>query len=144
MSAQEIFELQRLEYVLDTSGIQGALRFLNGRTPHRCTAIYRLRGLQLQSLYLFDRLGERHAQHTVSRLDDSFCLHAAGSGPPPAGEPAPGWPASYYSLPLSRRPGDLFGTLCHFDYEPRLVLPDTELSFLQRAAHVLVPHLTLQ
>lgn len=135
MSAQEILALQTLEHVLGTAGVTQALRYLNARTPHRCTAVYRLRGMRLQNLYLFDRRGEVATADAPQPLGDSFCMHAVAER---------GWPASYYSLPLSRGPGDLLGTLCHFDYDQELVLPDTELAFLQRAAFVLVPHLPLQ
>ena len=45
---------------------------------------------------------------------------------------------NYAGLPLMRPTGDLFGILCHYDYEEQLIIDDA-FSFLQQATVLMVP-----
>ena len=47
---------------------------------------------------------------------------------------------SYVGLPLSRNPGSIYGTFCHFDLSPQAV-PDNELLFLESVTPELMRHL---
>jgi GAF domain-containing protein len=47
---------------------------------------------------------------------------------------------AYHGIPLVDKNEQLFGTLCHFDFEPRR-LPDEEFEFLHQAARVLSAYL---
>lgn len=137
--------------VLRDEGVNAALRYLNGRVEHRCTAIYRLRDMTVANLYLYDRLGQLLPESlAVVPLGDSFCQHALRDGAlrisdsresdQVTGSPFKGVVIAYHGLPLVGRDGNLFGTLCHFDFEPR-TLPDAEFDFLQKVVRLLPQHL---
>lgn len=137
--------------VLREEGIVASLRFLNGRVDHRCTAIYRLQDMSVCNLYLYDRQGELLPESLgVVPLTDSFCQHALRDGvlriddsrdsDLVTGSPFKGVVIAYHGLPLVGRDGNLFGTLCHFDFVPR-ELSDDEFAFLQKAVRLLPSHL---
>lgn len=59
MSLQELDRLlAQFRLTIEQDGLNGALRFLNARTSYRYTAIYRLDGLMMRNIYLYDRRGE--------------------------------------------------------------------------------------
>lgn len=136
---------------LGTEGVVAGLAFLNRRVTHRCTAIYRLEGMTVRNLYLFDREGSLLPESLgVVQLDESFCQHAMRDGSfltedtradaRVDGSPFKGVVVAYHGLPLLDGRGELFGTLCHFDFVPQ-PLADSEFEFLQKAARVLPPYL---
>ena len=133
--------------ILGAEGILAGLAFLNDRVTHRCTAIYRLEGQTVRNLYLFDREGNLLPESLgVVPLGHSFCQHVLRDGSfltedtskdsRVDGSPYKGVVVAYHGLPLLDGRGELFGTLCHFDFVPR-PLPDGEFEFLQKAARVL-------
>ncbi|QGJ18818.1 MULTISPECIES: GAF domain-containing protein [unclassified Polaromonas] len=137
--------------ILGAGGVLAGLAFLNGRVTHRCTAIYRLEAMTVRNLYLFDREGSLLPESLgVVPLGDSFCQHAMREGAfltddtrgdsRVDGSPFKGVVVAYHGLPLLDARGELFGTLCHFDFVPR-PLPDGEFEFLQNAARVLPAYL---
>jgi GAF domain-containing protein len=143
--------LADLTRVLAAEGALAGLAFLNQRVTHRCTAIYRLEAMTVRNLYLFDREGLLLPESLgVVQLDESFCQHAMRDGSfltedtradsRVDGSPFKGVVVSYHGLPLLDARGELFGTLCHFDFVPRS-LADSEFEFLQKAARVLPAYL---
>jgi hypothetical protein len=135
---------------LEIGGVQAGLKFLNARTDYRFTAIYRFEGDTMRNLYLFDRLGESVSNFEKVPLSDSFCELALAEGgfytansaldERVRGHPRQGVLNAYFGLPLSRKPGTIYGTFCHFDYKP-LVLDDSEIEFLHSVTPWLLDYL---
>lgn len=134
-----------------TGGIASGLSFLNARVPHRCTGVYQLEGMNIRSVYLYDRKGELLPESLGSvPLNESFCEHALRDGmfltsdssldERVNGSLMKGVVIAYCGIPLLDRSGTLFGSLCHFDYVPR-TLPSDEFAFLQEAANKMAPFL---
>ncbi|MDM0072924.1 GAF domain-containing protein [Variovorax sp. J2P1-59] len=151
MTAAVATPTAEFEQILRNEGVLAGLRFLNQRVEHRCTAIYRLEAMTVRNLYLYDREGALLPESLgVVPLGDSFCQHAIREGafltddsradPRVDGSPFKGVVLAYHGIPLVDKSGQLFGTLCHFDFEPRR-LSDQEFEFLQEAARVLSTHL---
>jgi hypothetical protein len=138
--------LSALQAELDAHGLQAGLLFLNARVPHRYTAVYRFRDEYLRRLGFIDKEGGSGAAFANVPFKDSFCEVAVREGrlvvSDMAGDarvrdrPNPFMLGSYVGLPLSRGPGALYGTLCHYDICSH-PLSDTELVFLEQASHLL-------
>lgn len=154
MALQEHHDLdQRLaqfHLAFDSGGLYGALRYLNGRTTFRYTAIYRLDGQMMRNIYLYDRRGENPSSLSEVPLGDSFCQFVlrdngfntvnSANDARLLGHPYQGIINSYFGLPLSRKPGTIYGTLCHFDVEP-MMIPDSEIPLLEAVSPVLMDQL---
>jgi hypothetical protein len=115
---------------IELGGLEAGLRFLNARTAFRYTAIYRFEGTMMRNLYLFDRQGETVSDFEKVPLGDSFCqfvmaengFHTTDSSLDERlrGHPYQGVLNAYFGLPLSRKPGTIYGTFCHFDFKPQI------------------------
>jgi GAF domain-containing protein len=151
MASQDLNQqLAQFRLVLDSGGLPGALQYLNARTAYRYTAIYRLDGQIMRNIHLYDRKGENFPSLAEVPLGDSFCqfvmaedgFSTANSADDARllGHPYRGILNSYFGLPLSRKPGTIYGTFCHFDFEPK-VIPDSEIALLEAAASLLMDHL---
>lgn len=142
-------QLQSLEQILHSQGLHAALEFLNQQVTHRFTAVYRLNKDSMEIVELVDKLNDPSTA-PLSRVpfSQSFCEVAVRDGSLVTsnsalekkldGAPYQGVLTSYVGLPLMRPAGDLFGTLCHYDYEEQAISDDT-FSFLQQASVLLVP-----
>lgn len=130
------------------SGLLPGLRYLNARTPHRFTGIFKYENKNLRNLFLVDR-EDVHAQpwptfpathsycgimHDTARpfvtgnahLDERLIEH-----------PARDQVISYCGVPLRAPSGELYASLCHFDYRP-ILFSATDLEFVCDAApHVM-------
>lgn len=144
-------EIQLFSSLLRRDGVAGALKALNARVPHRYTAVYRLQGTSLKNLFLHDKLGEATPEYLAEvDLGHSFCQFVLREGyfltdnsandRRLDGHPYQGLMVSYHGVPLLDNSGELFGSLCHFDVEPR-GLSTEEFDFLQKAARVLPGYL---
>jgi GAF domain-containing protein len=154
MALQEQHELDQqlaqFRLAFESGGLLGALRYLNARTSFRYTAIYRLDGQMMRNIHLYDRQGENPVSLSEIPLGDSFCqfvlrddgFNTADSAGDARllGHPYQGVINSYFGLPLSRKAGTIYGTLCHFDVEP-MRLPDSEIPFLEAVSPVLMDQL---
>ena len=117
--------LSHVGQILDTEGVHAALRFLNSRTPHRFTGIYRYDGDMLRNVYLFDLYDPGSTQGQDVPMVDAYCANVgrAGSGiafsnvdTDPTVETKSGSPVISYCGALIRDArGNPYGTLCHFD-----------------------------
>ena len=107
-----------------------ALGYLNSQTPFRFTAVYRFDGLMLANLYLFDRQTGLGRDSAVAKVSDTYCLwinetlsvvQMSDSLTDPRAESHAKreMVRSYCGAPILDQAGDLFGTICHFDFEPR-------------------------
>ena len=143
-------DLAKLQAALGSGGIDAALKFLNARTAFRYTAIYRFEGTMMRNVYLYDRQGEDTSSFAVVPLGDSFCQFVMAQDGFSTGNSAKdqrlvghayrGVLNAYFGLPLSRQPGTIYGTFCHFDLDP-CVIPDSEIPFLESAVPLLMDQL---
>lgn len=140
-----------LEDILNRDGLKAGLAWLNSRVPYRFTAVYRLDGLVLRSVQVFDKDGPAATPPVLMEvpLETSFCQYVLRDGQFATGDsgtdqrldghPYKGVMGSYVGLPLQGNQasdGELMGTFCHFDFENRQ-LSDEEFAFLQRVARLL-------
>ncbi len=141
--------LSTLENILQTQGLAAGLQFLNDRVPHRFTGIYRVEGEVLHNVAVIDKQKSGDIGFLMQvPLGDSFCQFVLRDGQLITTDsardarvdasPFKGVMGSYVGLPLAVVPGELFGTFCHFDFEPQ-PLDDSEFEFLTQAARVLPP-----
>jgi GAF domain-containing protein len=134
--------------ILEHAGIRPALQFLNSRSSHRFTALFRFEGGTLRNLHLIDR-----DDPTVERTPDqpvleSYCVYVRStarafrtedslSDPRIEGHPKQQRVRSYCGVPLVQEDGTLFGTLCHFDYDA-ILYSEEEVFLLDAAAPLLI------
>lgn len=133
------------EEVLLKTGLHGALRFLNGRTPHRFTGVYRYDGAMLRNVSLFDQFNPEQAQGDDAPIGNTFCsLVPRFDGALAFAEASIDARVSHIQTPVvsycgvQLRDGDgvALGTLCHFDLKP--CEPRTsDLQFLEMLAPLL-------
>ena len=133
-------QLAQFRSAFDSGGLYGALRYLNSRTSYRYTAIYRLDGQMMRNIHLYDRRGENPTRLAEVPLEDSFCqfvlkdngFNTAHSAHDERlrDHPYQGIMNSYFGLPLSRKSGTIYGTFCHFDFEP-MAIQDSEIPLLE-------------
>jgi response regulator RpfG family c-di-GMP phosphodiesterase len=138
----------KFEKILDTQGVHEALKFLNSRTSHRFTAMYRFDPPMLHNLLMVDSytpsvrtgddaplvetycsiVGTTHHNFTTedTRMDDRLRDH-----------PARHVVISYCGVPLHDADGAPFGTLCHFDLVPSDI-PVAEIPLMEAAAPLLM------
>lgn len=151
MASQDINEsLAQFRSALESGGLHSGLQFLNARTDYRYTAIYKLDGQMMRNISLYDRQGETTAKLVEVPLGESFCqfvMAENGFITSNSAEDARlvehayrGILNAYFGLPLSREPGTIYGTFCHFDFEPK-VIPDSEIRLLEALTPVLMDHL---
>lgn len=140
--------------IVTRDGVMGALGYLNARTPHRFTGVFRFAGSMLENLYLFDRENSRSVPWATFAATQSFCsimritgepfsAGDASSDPRVSDHPARETVLAYCGVPLFHPDGSVYGSLCHFDYRPAL-FSDVDLTFLAAAAPVLLPHILLE
>ena len=144
--ANDDFSLSNFQNVLDAHGLTAGLLFLNARVPHRYTAIYRLSEEHLRRMGFVDKEGSLGLETADVPFKDSFCEMAVREGHLVVSDvaadarlhdqPNPFMLGSYVGLPLSRGPGVLYGTFCHYDTCAH-PLSDTELAFLAQASQLL-------
>ena len=138
---ERVVELRR---VLEERGLHAALGWLNARTRHRFTGVYRFDPPMLRNVALFDRENPTLRAGGDTPMRESYCSLVGEDAEPfataDAGvdarlvrHPARESVLAYCGVPLLEDDGRCFGTLCHFDLRPRLV-PEGELPLLHAAA----------
>jgi len=145
---EQLHDLSRaFEDALTRSGLHGALRFLNDRTPHRFTGVYRYDGAMLRSVGLFDQYNPVAGPGADAPLAQTFCsllprLYGTLAFPEASQDPRVSHietpVVSYCGVQLRDADGRPIGTLCHFDLkpcEPRI----SDLHFLEMIAPLLQP-----
>lgn len=138
--------------VLELEGLPAALRFLNARTRHRFTALYRFEAPWLRNVCMVDRENPGLVVAADCPIRESYCSYIHDDERDFAVEDAkqdarvlehPKRTAllAYCGVPVFGEDGGCVGTLCHFDPRPRLA-PTGELPLLERAASMLRRHVT--
>ena len=114
--------------IVRNRGLHDGLRFLNARTPHRYTGIYRYDGDMLRNVYLYDQFSPSVCKGADVKMVDAYCalvgqrqatvefadINAEKSIAVKADSPV----VSYSGALIRDDHGEPFGTLCHFDTKP--------------------------
>ncbi|APW39633.1 hypothetical protein RD110_22490 [Rhodoferax koreense] len=147
----QFFELERFKDTLKTGGLKAGLAALNDRVAHRYTAAFRFTGQSMRAVEFHDKAAEPKPDvFDEVPIGDSFCQFVMRNGQFRTGNSAldhrlnghayQGVLLSYHGVPLLDNAGELFGTLCHFDFSAE-GMTDDEFLFFQKAARLLPPHL---
>jgi GAF domain-containing protein len=128
--------LGELKEIVRERGIRAGLVFLNARTPHRFTALYRFDGETLHNLVFFD--AENPLQEStgdipvlasycvfVRDLEQTFSTAQASADDRLGDHPKRNVLQSYCGVPLRDPSGAMFGTICHFNFEAVAISADT-------------------
>lgn len=143
-SAGTVDVAREFEQILNAQGLHAALRYLNARTRHRFTGVYRFSHPTLRSLCLFDRenptlnVGSDNpmAETYCSIIDETsapFALDDSATDGRVAAHGARDRVISYCGVPLFGADGSAVGSLCHFDLRPRIV-PRAEIPLMEAVA----------
>jgi hypothetical protein len=135
--------------LLQQQGVHAALEYLNHRTPHRYTGVFRFEGDMLRNEVLFDRNQATIRQGEDIPLAVTYCalvgqqeaplnILDAATDPQAQGVDTP--VISYCGVLIRDTPGRAYGTLCHYDMQ-RCQERTTDLPLLEAAARLLYHHL---
>ncbi len=124
-------------------GVRAALRYLNSRTPHRFTGVYRYDGEMLRNMALFDRSEPEAQRGNDIPMADAYCANVGRNREPLEFADAegdgrfpylPGSPVvSYCGVLISSPDGAPYGTLCHYDVR-RCETHTSDIPLLKAAA----------
>ena len=133
--------------IFDRKGLHAALAYLNARTRHRFTGVYRFEPPMLRSVCLYDR--ENPALHVGSdaKMSETYCSIVGAetewfaTANADADTRVNEHPArvnfqAYCGAPVVDGGGACVGTLCHFDQRPRLI-PETEIPVMEQIGRLL-------
>lgn len=115
--------------LLKTAGVRAALQFLNSTSAHRFTAVFRFEGSTLCNLHLIDREDPKVERCPDLPVLESYCVYVRNTAKPVVIDnslqdervqehPKREVVQSYCGIPLIDEDGTLFGTICHFDFQP--------------------------
>ncbi len=145
MSNEEAYG--ELKAILKIKGVRPALIFLNALTDHRFSAIYQFEKETLRNLYFYDRENPEVESIEEIPVTASYCVFLRETGvlfhtsdalrdervrTHPKREKV----LAYCGVPLLDTKGALFGSICHFDFEPR-VIPDKDVDLMESVSHLL-------
>ncbi len=120
---------EQIHYLIGLGRFRQAVEFLNLTSAYRFTAMYRISSDRLQNLVIFDRQQPDQPLTGTIPLGDSYCVFvrdlkdafiiadAAGDSRVEAHPKRPTVNA-YCGVPLIDMAGNVFGTVCHFDFAP--------------------------
>ncbi len=132
---------------LRSGGVGGVLQYLNTRTSHRFTGLYRFDGAVLRNVALFDRKRQQSERGADSPLSDTYCsivgetqasvaITDANADPRAANNAGRTSVLSYCGALVRATDGTPIGTLCSFDPEPQPVMDD-DIALLEATARML-------
>jgi hypothetical protein len=143
-------EIGEFSTVLHQQGVHAALKYLNGRTPHRYTGVFRFDGEKLRNEALFDRYEPNLEQGEDAPMEATYCSLVGRQQAPLEINDATtdqrvmgliDTPViSYCGVLIRDDQGTAFGTLCHYDMQ-RCQERTTDLPLLEAAAVLLYKHL---
>lgn len=114
--------------ILEAEGVHSTLKFLNKRTPHRFTGIYRFDGDMLRNVYLFDQFEPSLTKGQDVPMVDAYCANVGRAGcgiefsdvgsdqkiQIKSRSPV----ISYCGALILDSQQNPYGTLCHYDVKP--------------------------
>ena len=132
---------------LQRGGVGDVLEYLNTRTQHRFTGLYRFDGAVLRNVALFDREQQCSQRGADSPLCETYCsivgemqasvaITDANSDPRAANNPGRKSVLSYCGALVRAEDGTPIGTLCSFDPAPQPVRDD-DIALLEATAQLL-------
>ncbi|GAA4054887.1 hypothetical protein GCM10022409_47520 [Hymenobacter glaciei] len=138
-------EIAEFATLLQQQGVHAALGYLNHRTPHRYTGVWRFDGDMLRSEVLFDRNLDDVRQGADAPMAATYCslvgryeapvqILDAAVDPQALGIDTP--VISYCGALMRDDQGKAFGTLCHYDVQ-RCQERTTDQPLLNAAAQLL-------
>jgi len=138
-------EIALFTQTLQQQGVHAALDYLNQRTPHRYTGIYRFDGAMLRNEVLFDRLQPSVRHGADAPLAATYCalvgrqeapLQILDASVDPLAQDIDTAVISYCGVLIRDAQGQAYGTLCHYDLQRT-----TDLPLLEAAAQLLYQYL---
>ncbi|UOQ74032.1 hypothetical protein [Hymenobacter cellulosilyticus] len=143
-------EIGEFTDVLQRQGVHAALRYLNNRTPHQYTGIFRFDGDMLRNVALFDRFQPALEKGGDAPMGETYCslvgrqqapLEIADATTDSRAKGIINTPViSYCGVLIRDTQGRAFGTLCHYDMQ-RCEERTTDMPLLLAAAGMLYQHL---
>jgi hypothetical protein len=143
-------EIGEFTDMLERHGVHGALKYLNGRTPHRYTGVFRFDGDKLRNEALYDRYEPNLEQGEDAPMEATYCSLVGKQQAPLEINDATtdarvkgliDTPViSYCGVLIRDAEGKAFGTLCHYDMQ-RCQERTTDLPLLEEAAGLLYKQL---
>jgi len=144
-------EVEEFSSVLQRQGVHAALQYLNARTPHRYTGIFRFDGDMLRNEILFDRYQPELDKGADAPMAATYCslvgqqqapLEIADATTDARVQGLIDTPVvSYCGVLIRDVNGQPFGTLCHYDLQ-RCQERTTDLPLLEAAAQLLLQELS--
>jgi len=139
--------IAELKGLLRQKGIRPALIFLNHLTEHRFSALYQFENEQLRNLYFYDRECPDVETTDEIPVTASYCVFLRDSGAlfhtsdamrddRVRSHPKREKVQAYCGVPVVDDKGKLFGSICHFDLQPR-VISDDDVDLMEAAALLL-------
>lgn len=140
-------ELLNFAELLSQYNLHAALTYLNSRTPHRFTAIYKYDGEVLRNLCLVDKydpevklgvnalLVNTYCSRLSTQLSLNMLAHIPNDYPKVAG-----FVEAYGGVLISDENGNPFGSLCHFDSK-RCEVNRNDMPLLKQAAPLIYKYL---
>ena len=138
---------EELRGLLRNGGVGDVLKYLNARTQHRFTGLYRFDGAVLRNVALFDREQPQSLRGADSPLRETYCsivgetqaavaITDANADPRTASNPGRESVLSYCGALVRATDGTPIGTLCSFDPAPQPVRDD-DIALLEATARML-------
>jgi len=130
-------------------GVYAALEYLNHRTPHRYTGLFRFDENTLHSEVLFDRNQPSVRQGLDVPMAQTYCslvgrqqapVNILDAATDPQAQDVDTAVVSYCGVLIRDAQGRPYGTLCHYDMQ-RCQERTTDLPLLQAAAQLFYQHL---
>jgi GAF domain-containing protein len=136
-----------LKAIIRDEGIRAGLIYLNQLTEHRFSALYQFENKQLRNLYFFDREYPEIETADEIPVTASYCVFVRDTGQlfhtsdalrdeRVRSHPKREQILAYCGVPVLDPVGKLFGSICHFDLQPR-VIADEDVDLMEAAARLL-------
>jgi GAF domain-containing protein len=136
-----------LKTAFSEGGTRGAIAYLNSRTQHRFTSLFRFDGATLRNITFYDRENPSIDECEDIPVEASYCVFVrdmsrkfivenAESDVRVNGHPKQPTVKFYCGVPLLDRYGKMFGSICHFDLEPGRIA-EGEVELLEYMADLL-------
>ena len=142
-------EIGTFTALLHQQGPHGALEYLNRRTPHRYTGLFRFDDDILRNELLFDRNQATVRQGLDVPMAATYCslvgrqeahVNILDAAADPLAQEIETPVVSYCGVLIRDDHGRAYGTLCHYDMQ-RCQERTTDLPLLSAAARLLYQHL---